>query len=148
MSRNLSLKKIVPHLRSYSVKKSDQSVSSTFAQEFTNKEEISSEEKDSDTQEDHRENSAESAKTNQDGNLPEIFQLIENPDFRELFDLSVGKKERFIRLILQKYRKERGVSEEFPIPYQNAINLNKKGVYRQSIEWYHNHKSSSILFSM
>lgn len=147
MSRDLSLKKIVPHLRSYSVTKSGHAIPSAFTREFVNKKEITSEQEDSDSYQDNEEQTSESKKTNED-NRPEIFKLIENPDFRELFQLSTGEKENFIRLIVQKFRKERGVSESLPISHTNALNLNKNEIYRKSIEWYYNHQNSSIFLSI
>lgn len=147
MSRDLSLKKIVPYLRSYTVTKSDQAIPSAFTRDFANKKKISSEQEDADSRQDTEEQSPESQKTDE-SNTPEIFKLIENPDFCELFQLSTGEKEKFTRFIVQKFRKERGVSESLPISCTNALNLNKNEIYRKSIEWYYNHKNSSILFSI
>lgn len=147
MSRNLSLKKVVPYLKSYSVTKSDQTIPSSFDKHFVHKEKPTSEQGGSGFQEDCEENFTESKKTEND-TLPEVFQLIENPDFRELFELSNGKKESIIRLLVRKLRDERGVSEYLPISYKNALKLNKNEIYRHSIDWYYNHRISSVLFTM
>lgn len=147
MSQNLSLKKIVPYLRSYSVTKSDQTLPSSFDKHFVHKKEAGSEQEDSDSQEGNDGTFTET-KTAEDRHLPEIFRLIENPDFRELFELSGGKKESIIKLLVLKLRQERGISDRLPISYKNALKLNKNEIYRQSIEWYYNHKNSSILLSL
>lgn len=147
MSRNLSLKKIAPYLRSYSVRRSDQTIPSSFDKHFVHKKKKTSDQEDSDSREDQEKNFAHSKET-EDGNLPEIFKLIENPDFYELFELSNGKKENIIMLIVKKIRQERGVSSRLPISYIHALKLNRNEIYRQSHEWYHNHQNSSVFFSM
>ncbi len=147
MSRNLSLKKVVPYLRSYSVTKSDQTIPSSFAKHFVHKKTTDSEQDDSEAQQNDDGNFTDT-KSSEDRNRPEIFKLIENPDFRELLELSSGKKERMIKRLILKLRKERGISDHLPISYKHALKLNKNEIYRQSIEWYFNHKNSSILISL
>lgn len=147
MSQNLSLKKVVPYLRSYSVARNGQTVPSSFDKHFVYKDNTSSEQEEADSQEGHEGNFSEPKKT-KGNNLPEIFKLVENPNLNDLFELSNGKKEQIRKLIVRRLRQERGVSDRLPISYTNALKLNKNEIYRRSIEWYYNHKYSSILFSM
>lgn len=148
MSRDLSLNKIAPHHRAFSVAETDNANQiSRFPFPSVKDREHSSGEENSGSQENENNNSADCNRTAEE-RYPEMFLLTENPDFLDLFHLGGEKKEAVLMLIVRKLRKQRGITDLLPVSNAELMNSEKTQFYRKSADWFTTHKNNDLVCVM
>lgn len=128
MSRNQSINRIAPHLSTSfsSVKEVNNTDVPPFSPYFVQKADQDQEEADQKAKQSAKAAAKEIA--TEDGR-PEIFTLVDNPDFSDIFALATGKDDSKLMLIVKKMRKERDVTSMIPISKAQKENQQNADLY-------------------
>ena len=147
MSRDLSLNKIAPHLTSPSIQGMDKA---NPVQEFSPYV-VDAEEKFSEKDEqEKRESKSHTGKEKSAfaKRYPEIFKLIEIPDFAELFQLAVGKEDARLLVIIKNIREKRGVTALLPVSDKKETGVKETHTYQHTAKWFTTEKGHQFCGKM
>lgn len=113
MSRNQSINKIAPHINSSL--SAVQGVNKTSVPPFSP---YAAQARDNESNQERQDTSPQvetAEKSGSEKKQPEIFTLIANPDFSELFVLVPGKGDSTLLFTIKKMRRRRGVTSLIPL---------------------------------
>jgi hypothetical protein len=134
MSLNQSINKIAPYVVTRSPGSSGETGALSFSPSFVQAKDQSYQHGEEDGASKNQQKEDKSAEP-QEPSFPEMFKVVDSPDFSELFLLASGKNDSQLMLVIKKMRKQRGVTDLIPVSdvkKKQKTNQQERNIYMET----------------
>ncbi len=142
MSLNQSINKIAPYVASPSVERTGDTAAVPFSQSYVQAKDESYQHNEKSRPSKYQ-NSGE-GKEEVQNSFPEMFKIVDSPDFSGLFLLSAGKDDSHLMMVIKKVRKRRGVTDLIPVSDAKKMNQQEHNKYLETGRYFSSSKGAQF----
>lgn len=142
MSLYQSINKIAPYVTNPYAGSPGEAAAVPFSQSYVRAKDESYQEAEKNEHPNHQQN--DTGKKEKEYSFPEIFKVVDSPDFSGLFLLATGTDDSHLMMVIKKVRKQRGITDLIPVSDAKKMNQQECNKYLETGRYFSRSKGAQF----